>query len=79
MELIESERQDLCMSFLNLEGMKSAEIRQRFFFLFEKIFLQNQLGLVSPKTAKADEQRVYSCSNPKEQAFFTAFNTLFSP
>ena len=25
MELIESERQDLCMSFLNLEGMKLAE------------------------------------------------------
>ena len=36
MELIESERQDLCMSFLNLEGMKSAEIRQRFLDFFEK-------------------------------------------
>ena len=36
MELIESERQNLRMSFLNLEGMKSAEIRQRFLDFFEK-------------------------------------------
>ena len=36
MELIESERQNLRLSVLNLEGMKSAEIRQRFLDFFEK-------------------------------------------